>query len=316
MLKSVNLKLITTLWLVTLIASLLLGAYIAWLLYGERIRVGEEITLTTLTRTQTQTTATVITSTSTSSSSTSISTSVGVGVSVPNYLIVGGVVYLPLPIQLSRVSVEKAILWRRSIREYRNEPITITQLSMVLWAAQGITDVEHEFRAAPSAGPTYPLTLYVVVGEGGVRLEGSKYLKAGVYRYDVLRHTLRLIREGDLRDELSKASLNQEWVKEAPVDIVMCAVFQKTTKVYGERGVRYVYMEAGHSAQNIYLMATALNLSTVVVGAFHDGWVAEIINASKNEAPLYVIPLGVPKRLRHPTLQQIDEWYVKERGMK
>ena len=96
----------------------------------------------------------------------------------------------------------------------------------------------------------------------------------------------------------------------------MCAVFQRTTKVYGERGIRYVYMEAGHSAQNIYLMATALNLSTVVVGAFHDGWVAEIINASRNEAPLYVIPVGVPKQLRHPTLQQIDEWYVKERGMR
>ena len=131
MLKSANLKLITTLWLVTLIASLLLGAYMAWLLYVGRIRVGEEITLTTVTRTLTQTTASLITSSATSSP-TSLMTSGGVGESLPNYLIAGGLVYLPLPIQVSRVSVEEAILWRRSVREYRNEPITITQLSMIL----------------------------------------------------------------------------------------------------------------------------------------------------------------------------------------
>ncbi|MEM0027848.1 MAG: SagB/ThcOx family dehydrogenase [Ignisphaera sp.] len=229
--------------------------------------------------------------------------------------IVGNVVYLPLPRRVSNVSVEEAILLRRSIREYLPNPITIDQLSMLLWAAYGVTDTRYGFRSSPSAGATYPLEIYVVVGEKGVRIGDEKYLRSGVYKYDVYTHSLRLVREGDFRDELAKAALDQPWVREAPINIVITAVFERTTRIYGERGrVRYVPMEVGHVGQNIYLMATALRLGTVVIGAFYDDWIAQIISASENETPMYIVPVGVPKEFRETTFEDIQRFIESRRG--
>ena len=168
---------------------------------------------------------------------------------------------------------------------------------MVLWAAYGV--VEHAGpgwyrRTSPSAGATYPLELYVVIGERGVRA-GSGFLEAGVYKYDPLTHSLTAVKGGDRRRELWEAALRQDWVRDAPVSIVICAVYSRTTQRYGDRGVRYVHMEAGHAGQNIYLMATALGLGTVAVGAFDDDAVARVVGASRDEAPLYIFPLGVPR---------------------
>jgi SagB-type dehydrogenase family enzyme len=196
----------------------------------------------------------------------------------------GEVVVLPEPRLNSDVSVEEAIAKRRSIRSYRNEPLTIEQLSQLLWAAQGITD-PRKYRSAPSAGATYPFEVYVVVGN----VEG---LEGGIYRYDPFNHTLILVRKGDWRRALQKAALDQSWVGRAAVDIVLVAYYSRTTSYYGERGVRYVHMEAGHIGQNIYLQATALNLGTVAVGAFYDDQVAEIVGAGG--VPLYIFPVGVP----------------------
>lgn len=309
MLRIARLKPLTALWVLTLVITAFLAAYAAWLFYGTphaRSPVSTVTSPTTISATSTEHSTESNTSTATTTATSTRA----------EYFIVGNTVYLPLPRRVSNVTVEEAILWRRSLREYKDEPLTLTQLSMILWAAQGITDPAHRFRAAPSAGATYPLVLYVVVGDKGVLLEPGKYLKAGVYRYDVMKHALIMVRDGDLRGELAKASLNQPWVRDAPVDLVMCAIFERTTRVYGERGVRYVYMEAGHAAQNVYLMATALGLGTVVVGAFHDDWVASIVKAGSNEAPLYVIPVGVPKGVRHPSFQEIDNWYSSQRGGK
>ncbi len=310
MLRIARLKPATALWVLTLVITALLAAYAAWLFYGTPHPRGSGSTVTS---SITAITTPVTSTEHTTGSNTSTTTTTTVSTRT-EYFIIGNTVYLPLPRQISNVTVEEAILWRRSLREYKDEPLTLTQLSMILWAAQGITDPARRFRAAPSAGATYPLVLYVVVGDRGVLLEPGKYLKAGVYRYDVMKHALTLVRDGDLRGELAKASLNQPWVRDAPVDLVLCAVFERTTRVYGERGIRYVYMEAGHAAQNVYLTATALGLGTVVVGAFHDDWVASVVKASKDEAPLYVIPVGVPKEVKHPSFQEIDNWYSSQRG--
>ncbi len=196
----------------------------------------------------------------------------------------GEVVVLPEPRLNSDVSVEEAIAKRRSVRSYRNEPITLDQLSQLLWAAQGITD-PRRYRSAPSAGATYPFEVYVVVGN----VEG---LEGGIYRYDPFNHTLILVRKGDWRRALQKAALDQSWVGRAAVDIVLVAYYGRTTHYYGERGVRYIHMEAGHIGQNIYLQATALNLGTVAVGAFDDASVAGILGT--DGAPLYIFPVGVP----------------------
>ncbi|MFN3268495.1 MAG: nitroreductase family protein, partial [Zestosphaera sp.] len=110
--------------------------------------------------------------------------------------ILGEELFLPLPRKITVVTVEEAILLRKSIREWRDAPITVEQLSMILWASQGVVeDVDGWLRrAAPSAGATYPLEVYVVIGERGVSLGNGSYVEAGVYKYDYVRHSLKLIK--------------------------------------------------------------------------------------------------------------------------
>ena len=94
--------------------------------------------------------------------------------------------------------------------------------------------------------------------------------------------------------ELARAALGQEYICEAPVDIVICAVYERTTIIYGARGERYVHMEVGHAGQNIYLQAAALGLATVAIGAFHDERVREALRLDKQYQPLYIMPVGKP----------------------
>lgn len=195
--------------------------------------------------------------------------------------------FLPAPGAAGTMSVEEAIAKRRSIRHYSKEPLTLQELARILWAAQGITDPKTGFRAAPSAGATYPLEVYVASGDGGVT-----GLEAGIYRYDPLKHELKLRVKGDFRGELASAALEQSWVRNAPVDVVIAAVYERTTRRYGDRGVRYVHMEVGHVGENIYLQATALGLGTVVVGAFDDDRVQKILRLPRDQKPLYIIPIG------------------------
>ena len=191
---------------------------------------------------------------------------------------------LPSPRYNSGVSIEQALLKRRSVRKYKAEPLTIAEVSQLLWSAQGITN-PNGFRTAPSAGALYPLEVYLVVGE-------VKGLSQGIYKYLPKQHELLKIKDGDVRRELAIAALGQSWVKDAAIDIVFAAVYERVTRKYGKRGIRYVHMEVGHAAQNIYLQAVSLKLGTVVVGAFEDEKVKEILNMSENEQPLYIMPIG------------------------
>jgi len=196
----------------------------------------------------------------------------------------GDRIILPQPRYDSDISIEKALLERRSIRGYKDEPLSLAEVSQLLWAAQGITD-ERGFRTSPSAGALYPLELYVVIGN----VEG---ISKGIYRYNPEEHQLIKIVNGDKRNELCDAALGQLCVKEGAISIVFSAVYERTTKKYGERGIRYVHMEAGHAAQNIYLQSVSLNLGTTVVGAFNDDEVKKIIKMADEEHPLYIMPVG------------------------
>jgi len=193
-------------------------------------------------------------------------------------------VELPEPRLKSGVSLEETLLTRRSVRKYRDLALTLADVSQLLWAAQGIS-TEWGGRTAPSAGATYPLEIYLVAGN-------VEALAAGVYKYHPQRHQLLKVGDKDVRGELAGAALNQTCVAEGAIDIVIAAIYERTTRKYGDRGVRYVHMEAGHAAQNIYLQAVALNLGTVVVGAFYDERVRDIIKMPENEVPLYLIPVG------------------------
>ncbi len=195
-----------------------------------------------------------------------------------------GRITLPQPAYDSTTSIEKALLGRRSARDYKDEPLTLAEVSQILWAAQGITD-ERGFRTSPSAGALYPLELYVVIGN----VEG---ISEGIYRYNPEKHELIKIVDGDKRVELCAAALGQSCVKEGAMTIVFSAVYERTTRKYGERGIRYVHMEAGHAAQNVYLQAVSLNLGTTVIGAFNDEEVKKIVKMADEEHPLYIMPVG------------------------
>lgn len=180
--------------------------------------------------------------------------------------------------------MEEALLKRRSTREYSGDPLTLDEISQILWSAQGITH-EKRLRTAPSAGGFYPLELYVVVGD----VEG---LEAGVYHYMPIENNLLKTVDGDQRSDIADAALGQDWVEKAAINIVITGIYERTTGKYGDRGVRYVHIEVGHAAQNICLQATALNLGVVTVGAFHDEKVVQILHLNPEEKPLYIIPIG------------------------
>jgi SagB-type dehydrogenase family enzyme len=195
---------------------------------------------------------------------------------------------LPPPSGDSDVSVEAAIANRRSRREYGGRALSRDELGQLLWAAQGITERTTGFRAAPSAGALYPLEVYVVVGDPGV-----EDVERGVYRYRSEDHELARGSTRSVQSELRAAALDQEYVGAAAIDIVVCAVDERTTQKYGERGRRrYVPMEAGHAGENLYLQAESLGLATVSIGAFRDERVREIVGAPANQRPLYIFPVG------------------------
>ncbi len=205
------------------------------------------------------------------------------------------IIKLPSPQLKGKVSLEETILRRRAVRRYRREPLDLSQLSQILWSAQGITGT-REFRAAPSAGATYPLEIFVFVGKQGVIASEAKQapeeLQAGIYHYEAASHSLSLHNPADLRPDLARATLDQEFIIDAPVDIVICALYHRTSYRYGRRGERYVHIEVGHVGENIHLQAVALGLATVEVGAFHDEEVRKVLGVEEQIKPLYIMPLG------------------------
>lgn len=194
----------------------------------------------------------------------------------------GEKVTLPKPQLKSAVSVEQALNQRRSVRTFASTALGLQQVAQLLWAAQGIT-AEWGGRTAPSAGATYPLECYLVVGQ----VTG---LKPAVYRYLPVEHSLSAVVPGDKRVPLCKAALGQKWIQDAPVSIVIAADFRRTARRYGDRAGRYVYIEVGHAGQNIHLQCEALGLATVCVGAFDDAGVKNLL--AIDEEPIYIMPVG------------------------
>ncbi len=194
------------------------------------------------------------------------------------------VIQLPSPRLEGTVSVEHTLRGRRSVRSYRDEPLILQDAGQLLWAAQGTTSARG-FRTTPSAGALYPLELYLIAGH-------VTPLEAGVYRYHCRDHALSQTLSGDRRALLCRAALNQSCVRQAPAVFVFCAVYERITPRYGERGIRYVFMEAGHAAQNLCLQAVGLGIGTVVIGAFRDEEISRALDLPEAEVPLYLIPAG------------------------
>lgn len=192
---------------------------------------------------------------------------------------------LPEPSRDGRMSFEAAVQGRRSRRAFKDKAISEGQLGQLLWSVQGETD-SRGLKAVPSAGATFPLEVYAVVGS----VEG---LEPGIYRYNGGAHSLELAGQGDIRRELAAAALGQQFVARAPATIVIAAVYERTAGRYDRRAERYVHMEVGHAGQNVYLQCETLGLATCAIGAFDDDAVKEVLGIP--EEPLYLLPVGHAK---------------------
>ena len=206
----------------------------------------------------------------------------------------GPVVVLPQPRLSSDVSVEEALQNRRSIRCYEDSPLTIAEISQLLWSAYGLNcQVENtpdflrgSLRTAPSAGALFPLELYLVV-------RNVTDLDPGIYWYKSETHELVLITDEDYWEEFSYAGFDQIHFETAAAAIVYSAIFERCTERYGDRGRdRYVCMDLGHSAENVYLQAYALKIGTCAIGSFSDLALKQVIRMTRTEVPLYIMPLG------------------------
>jgi SagB-type dehydrogenase family enzyme len=187
-------------------------------------------------------------------------------------------IILPKPNTDGTVSLEQAILLRRSRRNFTSKPLTLEQIGQLAWAAQG-QEPRSSYRNAPSAGATYPLELFVVNSDG-------------IFQYLPDRHALENLNEQDVRAGLASAALGQEPIAEAPITVVLTADFSRTARRYGKRGSRYTHIEVGHAAQNIHLQAQALGLGSVPIGAFNDSVVSKVLSLPHDLEPLYLVPVG------------------------
>jgi SagB-type dehydrogenase family enzyme len=199
-------------------------------------------------------------------------------------------ILLPRPSSDGKVSVEKAIKERRTIRDFKERILSLAHLSQLLWAAQGITDPIERKRAAPSGGALYPLDVYILAGENGV-----EKIEAGVYLYLPKEHSVLPISKGDRRKEIASASLGQMWMAKAPVIFIITAEYRRITAKYGERGIRYALIEAGHVGQNLFLQAETLGLGAGIVGAFNDLEVSRGAGLPPKHEPLLIMPVGYKK---------------------
>ncbi|MGB9880488.1 MAG: SagB/ThcOx family dehydrogenase, partial [Anaerolineae bacterium] len=189
-----------------------------------------------------------------------------------------GEIQLPQPNTKGSMSLEETLLRRRSVRMYRQGPLSLQDIAQLFWAAQGVT-VSWGGRTAPSAGALYPLEIYAATANG-------------VYHYLPREHRARITMPEDIRQALWAAGLYQESLVQAPVIFVITAIYRRTEIKYGDRAERYVKLEAGHAAQNLLLQAVALNLGAVVIGAFYDEAVASALHLPDTEKAIYLIPVG------------------------
>ncbi len=202
-----------------------------------------------------------------------------------------GDIKLPKPALTGKLSVEAAMVAKKSVRSSSSAPLKQAQISQILWAANGNLPADAitsaTTKVVPSAGGLYPLEAFLVCGQNTV--EG---VPAGVYRYNPMDGSLRLVTAGDNRNLLAHAALRQMFLAQAPAIVVVAAAFDRTCVKYGPQGTKYVFMEAGSANQNIYLQAESLGLKVASVGAFQDDQVTAVLKLPAGITPLLLIPVG------------------------
>jgi len=184
----------------------------------------------------------------------------------------------------------EAVKRRRSVRNFRDDLMKKSEISQLLWASQGVTKkiMGYDLRATPSAGALYPVETYLVI----LNVEG---IEPGIYHYDVRNHELEELQRGDFRSQIAEASLDQDFVGQGAVVFVWTAVFDRSKWKYGERAYRYVYLDAGHVAQNLALASVSLGFGTCQIGALYDDEVNSLLDVDgTEESVLYMTVVGRP----------------------
>ncbi len=198
---------------------------------------------------------------------------------------VGEKIELPPPRKDSDVSVEEALWKRKSTRDFKHQKLTWQDIGQLLWAAQGINRPEKKYRTSPSAGATYPLELYVILPDG-------------IYHYMSQEHAVKKTVDGKMEEILTQAHLGSKMIQKSKCVFLFSAVFERTVQKYGEAAFPYVYLEAGHAAQNLLLQAVALGLGGVPNGSILDRRYQRVLGLPDNEKQVYILVIG------HPQIQQ------------
>jgi SagB-type dehydrogenase family enzyme len=197
-------------------------------------------------------------------------------------------VKLELPERDGGMPLWQAINQRRSVRSFSKIPLRKNVLSQLLWASQGITmeSMGYEFRTTPSAGALYPVETYLVI-------HNAEEIDPGIYHYGVENHELEQLKLGDFRAEVARAALDQDMAFSANVVFIWTAIFARSKWKYNQRAYRYVYLDAGHIAQNLALAAVSLGLGTCQIAALYDEEVNSLLEVDgEEESVLYMTVVG------------------------
>ena len=197
-------------------------------------------------------------------------------------------IHLKHPLVEGGMTLWDALQVRRSRREFEDTPLSLEVLSQLIWATQGVTGVAEDtlFRTAPSAGGLFPIETYLVVNK-------VISLETGLYHLFLPEWELEFLFAGNLGVPLARAALNQGMLSQAAVDFVWTAVVPRSVWKYEQRAYRYIYLDAGHICQNLYLACESLELGCCAVGAFFDGEVNKILGVDgKNEMAVYLAAVG------------------------
>jgi SagB-type dehydrogenase family enzyme len=144
------------------------------------------------------------------------------------------------------------------------------------------------FRACPSAGALYPVETYLV-------LNNVERIEAGIYHFNIPDNSLEQLQKGDFRLKIAQAALDQDMAFAANAVFVWTALFERAKWKYEQRAYRYVYLDAGHIAQNLALAAVALNLGTCQIAALYDEEINALLDIDgEEESVLYMSVVGHP----------------------
>ncbi|SFM70318.1 SagB/ThcOx family dehydrogenase [Methanolobus profundi] len=202
------------------------------------------------------------------------------------------IVDLPLPkdIEIEDIGLRQAIEKRSSVRNYSSEPLPIEELSYLLWCTQGVKEVVRDvvtFRNVPSAGARHALETYILVNN----VHG---LEKGLYRFLPIEHKLvEIDMSEDIADRVMRGCLDQPFVKSSAVTFIWTAVPYRMAWRYGQRGYRYLHLDAGHTCQNLYLSAGSVGCGVCAIAAFLDEEINPVIGVDgENEFVIYVATVG------------------------